>query len=488
MSSPQSVLRRYLSAGQLIARRYQLEGVLGEGAYGAIYRAIDLISHDVVAIKALPPPQESTSQTAQGRFRREMEIIHNLVHPHIVALYDYGETEQGVPFMVMEFIEGITLEQCVRQQPMDFEDGVEVLRQLTSALGAAHAMGIVHRDLKPANIMVRGNPGRYDIKMLDFGMAKLLSQLGEATMSPLTREGMAVGTPRYIAPEQARGLEVGPYTDLYALGLLTYEIFTGERVVQKDDIEGAVMMHVSPQPLPMPLMGRVPSEVRPILRKLTEKKIKDRYQQAQQVLDDLDRLLMERRMIQRGPIPGQGGVPHAAAAGQSLDIDYERLAHAEQLEASARQAQVVNERSRQVAEVPSRSRIERAPGRPLRVLEWVMVPLMILAALTIFGAQLPIQDALLRFGVVCFPLLVGGLGGWLVQDRLPMCHVARALNLTALLLIVVAHLLGLGDLKTRLMLAPTWYLSAVKAVPGFSQLDAVITSLARHYVELLSYL
>ena len=296
MTSPSAILLKYLAPGQVLANRYRLERPIGSGAYGAIFLATDEVTGEPVAVKALPPSSETTSKTAIGRFAREMKIIQNIVHPHIIVLYDFGETKDRVPFMVLEYIEGDTLERLAARKPFDLDDGLIVLSQLVSALGEAHACGVIHRDLKPANVMIEGaDTGRLSVKVLDFGMAKILSKLGGETDAPLTRDGMAVGTPRYIAPEQARGKLVGPYTDLYAVGLLCYELFTGERAVKDNTVEGAVKAHVSSRPLELPMIEDVPKAVRPIMLKLLAKKVAARYQSAEEVARDLAKVIEARR-------------------------------------------------------------------------------------------------------------------------------------------------------------------------------------------------
>ena len=294
MAEPYQILEKYLHPGDVLLGRYRLERLVGGGAYGAIYAAIDQSTQERVAVKALPPAKESSSATALGRFQREMKIISSVRHQNLLGIYDYGDTPDGVPFMVIEFLDGITLEQVVRGTPMEPRMGVDVWRQILMGLHAAHELGVVHRDLKPANIMLLRAPTGWHVKVLDFGMAKLLSSLDDESIVQLTREGIAVGTPRYIAPEQARGLEVGAWTDLYAVGLLAYEIFTGERVVQATTIEDAVMAHVSPDPLPLPLLDRVPAPLRPVLQKLLAKRVADRYASAAQVIEDLDALVAGR--------------------------------------------------------------------------------------------------------------------------------------------------------------------------------------------------
>ena len=290
MASPSEIVQQYIRPGDRVGGRYQIEGFVGAGAYGAIFSAIDLETMERVAVKALPPANDGMNRTAIGRFQREMKVISRLRHPNIIAMYDFGETEQRIVYMILEFIDGQTLFDLCNQNKLDDAQALDVTTQIASALAEAHAKGVVHRDLKPQNVMVVQQPnGRYLVKVLDFGMAKLLTGSDDSSIVQLTREGVAVGTPRYIAPEQARGKDVGPWSDLYALGLLMYEAFTGERAVKADTIESAIIAHVSPEPLELEEIDDVPKYVRPVLFKLIEKKIKRRYQSAGEVLSDLGR-------------------------------------------------------------------------------------------------------------------------------------------------------------------------------------------------------
>lgn len=277
--------------GELLSERYRVGAAIGTGAYGEIFGAVDEQTGRQVAIKALPPGARDINDTARGRFHREMMVIRNLDHPNIIAIYDWGETDKQVVFMALEYVEGQTLERVVRNRPMALERAIDVAIQMTLALQAAHGQGVIHRDLKPANIMLSQKPdGFYVVKVLDFGMAKVLSRIEDESLIELTREGMAVGTPRYIAPEQARGLPVGPTADLYALGLLLYEMLTGVQAVTANSVELAVRAHVSSEPLELAEIEQVPLAVRPILNRLLEKKVESRYQDAAEVLAALESL------------------------------------------------------------------------------------------------------------------------------------------------------------------------------------------------------
>ncbi len=308
--------------GDLLHGRYRIGRVIGTGAYGEIFGATDEQTGEQVAIKALPPGARTGNDTARGRFHREMMVIRNLNHPNIIAIYDWGETEQRAVFMVLEYIEGQTLDRVVRNRPLAPEVAIDVARQITQALQIAHAHGVIHRDLKPANIMLsEKTEGGYGVKVLDFGMAKLLSRMEDESIVELTREGIAVGTPRYIAPEQARGLPVGPTADLYALGLLFYEVLTGVQAVKADSVELAVRAHVSAAPLELAEIDQVPEVIRPLLRKLLEKKVEDRYQDAGVVLaafDSVERALRGEGAVVRRPCQDHGQAKvqgHVARAG-----------------------------------------------------------------------------------------------------------------------------------------------------------------------------
>ncbi|HYT74335.1 MAG TPA: serine/threonine-protein kinase, partial [Vicinamibacterales bacterium] len=205
---------------------YDIVSAIGAGGMGEVYRARDTRLDRVVAVKVLPSGL-TRDPLALERFAREARAIASVNHPHICTIYDVGEHD-GSPYLVMEWIDGETLHARLDQKPQTVEQLVEWGLQLAGALEAAHARGIVHRDLKPANIVVSA---RGDLKVLDFGVAKLVDdQAAVATTMPaLTDAGSAIGTAAYMAPEQVRGEPVDQRADLFALGLVLYEIATGRR-------------------------------------------------------------------------------------------------------------------------------------------------------------------------------------------------------------------------------------------------------------------
>jgi len=529
------ILNQYLRPGVVIQGRYTLEHPIGGGAYGVIYSAVDSISHERLAIKALPPAGTTGSRTAHGRFMREMKVIESLRHPNIVTIYDYGETEQSVPFMVLEYVQGNTLERVVANNPMGFIPGVDALRQIASALAAAHEKGIIHRDLKPANIMVV--PAREDfveIKVLDFGMAKMLTKLGDESIVALTREGVAVGTPRYIAPEQARGLQVGPYTDVYALGLLTYEIFTGQRAVKESTIAAAVALHVSPNPLPLPELEQVPQAVRPIMARMLEKDASRRIQHAGEVVAFCEQLLLrhrqaslarpheapssfaphvdatqivdvpsggldatevldrpffpedaarhQQRVQQQAPPQQPGFIPGVPQPPQQpkIDLDYDHIDRFEQAH-EARQAA----RMQQAAEPKEPGWREALEARTWTTEMYAEAALAIplgLLAFTVFTAPFTNVDVFaLRVALGAMPLMCALGVGVALPPQIAWMNPPRMVNVASLALIAFAHLFNLKTLVRELAREPIWYLVPVRDVPGLAQLYDLLTALARWY-------
>ncbi|MGA5823362.1 serine/threonine-protein kinase [Kitasatospora sp. NPDC094028] len=291
---------------QLLGGRYRLLQQLGEGGMGQVWEALDETLGRNVAVKviSLLAGDGSRGGEARARFLREARITAQLQHPNIVTIYDLGETGQGserVPFLVMELVRGEDLGSMLRRGAVTLADTARWGAQISDALGAAHAAGITHRDIKPSNVLVTPSGA---VKVLDFGIAKAADPY--ATVDRLTQTGFIVGTPPYMAPEQARGFPE-PRTDLYALGCLLFEMITGRLPFQAPDTVGYITAHLTQEPpTPSSVSAGVPSVWDDLVLRLLAKDPGRRYPSA----TDLSVAL---RHLDGTPAPA-GGLTAATAA------------------------------------------------------------------------------------------------------------------------------------------------------------------------------
>jgi serine/threonine protein kinase len=228
--------------------RFQVQKEIGEGGFAHVYRARELATGRQVALKVLKESFLSNNVIVE-RFRREVFAVASISSPHVVAMYDFGMSGDEV-WIAMEYVEGTTLRQLLGERTFRTEEIHLVIGQIAQALAAAHRQNIVHRDLKPENVMlVAGPDGARQVKVLDFGLAKLAELERQLDLEPLTRVGMCFGTPQYMAPELIQGRPPDHAVDLYALGVMTFEMFAGRLPFDGDD-PMQVLMSVVKTPVP----------------------------------------------------------------------------------------------------------------------------------------------------------------------------------------------------------------------------------------------
>jgi len=234
--------RRDSNIGRIVAGRFEIVSLLGMGGYGAVYRALQRPLDRPVALKLM----RHADDLAVARFEREARVIAQLRHPNTVRLLDFGAADQGEVFMALELVQGETLRGAIdRDGALPVARAAHIASQVCEALAEAHAAGIVHRDLKPENVMLDRVHGRTDlVRVLDFGIAKL-HQEGTAT---LTATGSVIGTPAYIAPEAWHGRPVDARTDLYALGVVLYEMLAGRLPFDKPSAPAQMLAHLTTKP------------------------------------------------------------------------------------------------------------------------------------------------------------------------------------------------------------------------------------------------
>jgi WD40 repeat protein/serine/threonine protein kinase len=295
---------------------YDLLELLGQGGMGLVHKARHRALKRLVALKRL----RASSDWDRERFRREAEAVARLQHPNIVQIYDFGE-HQGQPYLALEYVEGGTLAQLIAGKPQPARPAAELARTLARAMQYAHERGVVHRDLKPANILLKTAPGKppkdtvRDVytttsllafvlsttpKIADFGVAKCLDVAGQ------TVEGDVLGTPSYMAPEQARGRtgKVGPAADVYALGAILYELLIGRPPFDADHPLETIRQVFDDDPVPPSrLQPRLPRDLETIALKCLQKDPARRYATAAALADDLDRFLDGRPILARPASP-----------------------------------------------------------------------------------------------------------------------------------------------------------------------------------------
>jgi hypothetical protein len=271
--------------GKVVAGRYRLEARLGEGGMGVVYRARHVLIDRVVALKLIRPDLRGETHL-RAWMLREARAANRVDHAHIIDIHDIGETEDGELYLVMEYLVGTALSAELARGPMPIARAVDILEQMCAALARAHDLGVVHRDLKSDNILLTQRGGRKDfVKILDFGLAAI------ARDPRLAPKGAVFGTPEYMSPEQARGEEAGPHSDLYALGVLFFEMLTGQLPFRANDRDTLLeMQRTHAPPRPRSIRPEAHTQGEAIALRLLEKDLRKRYRDAHHLQEEMKAL------------------------------------------------------------------------------------------------------------------------------------------------------------------------------------------------------
>jgi serine/threonine-protein kinase len=275
--------------GTIVGERYRIVSRIGVGGMGAVYRAEHTMMRRDLAIKVLLPELGGKEEFAR-RFEREAESASRLAHPNIITVTDFGRTAEGFLFLVMEFLAGESLSDVIGAGPLPRERALGIVRQMLRALDHAHAAGVVHRDLKPDNIMLVERDGQRDVvKILDFGIAKVTQPA--SGQEALTQAGVIFGTPEYLSPEQALGEQVDARADIYAAGVILYEMLAGRRPFESEDKVKIISMHLAHAPPRIREVSpevEVPPALEQVVMQALEKSRDNRFASASAFLQALD--------------------------------------------------------------------------------------------------------------------------------------------------------------------------------------------------------
>ncbi len=277
--------------------------LVGQGSFASVVHARHEAMDRDVALKFLRPDVMKSHPEVGERFLREVRLASRLTNPRTVTIFDFGETEEAIPYMVLEYVRGRPLDYAIEKYGgLGFKRAIRLTLQILESLEEAHDHRIIHRDLKPANIMLAKRNGKkgVDVKVLDFGVAKLVEQSEEGRKSQSGRQSTQfIGTPRYMSPEQILGQEVRPASDLYSLGLIFYEMCTGEESVPNTNVAKVAQLHLDDDPLDLPKLRSLPEPLREVILTATARHARDRYGNAAEFRAALEEALESGRAKHR---------------------------------------------------------------------------------------------------------------------------------------------------------------------------------------------
>jgi hypothetical protein len=275
--------------GKTLDGRFRVEALLGKGAMGRVYRALQVPLNRPVALKVLDSNCGAGRDASfRQRFLVESALTARLSHPHTVRIFDYGCTADGIFYLAMEFLDGATLERVLARGPLNWRVALSIAQQMTRALREAHELGVVHRDLKPANIMLlHADDDTEHVKVLDFGLVKSFVEGHELEGRVITQQGALIGSPPYMAPEQAERNRADPRSDIYSVGVMLYEMLTG-RVPYAGRLPLEIILQHLNSPVPALTTPRgfddVPEELKDIVTRCLAKSPMDRFQTTDDLL------------------------------------------------------------------------------------------------------------------------------------------------------------------------------------------------------------
>ena len=277
--------------GKMLDDRYEISEIIGEGGMAVVYKALDHRLNRYVAVKIMRD-EMAADEEFRHRFCAESHAVAMLSHPNIVAVYDVSHND-AVEYIVMELVDGITLKQYMdRRGALSWKEAVHFSKQITKALAHAHERGIIHRDIKPQNVMLLRDG---TIKISDFGIAALENEIHESN-------GQAIGSIHYIAPEQARGECPDARSDIYSLGVVMYEMLTGEQPYTGDTLGEIAVKHMNAEPVPPhDKIPDVPQELERVTLKAMSADLEKRYQSASEILDDLEQFTQSQVVPEEEP-------------------------------------------------------------------------------------------------------------------------------------------------------------------------------------------
>ena len=280
--------------GRVIGGKFPVVGLLGEGGFGAVYRAVQEPVGRQVALKVIRG-QDAVDPEVRARFFREAKVVAAISHPAVVTLHDYGEEPDGLLYIAFELVVGRPLSEVIRSGgPVEPARAVHLVNQVLAALSEAHGLGLLHRDLKPDNLMVvQGSLGEEKVRLLDFGLSKRFNAAKEGVDSVATRQGIIMGTPRYMSPEQASGHAVDGRSDLYSIGVLLYEMLSGRPPFVHVSPLDLLMAHIGEPVPPLPASLNLPPRLVQVVAKALAKKPDQRHQTAAELMRELQQAIGE---------------------------------------------------------------------------------------------------------------------------------------------------------------------------------------------------